>query len=296
MHQDARAVAALLLAATLWGLSWYPLRWLDSGGLAGTWATLVIYLAAGLAGLWPLARAWRKGLERPGVLWVLALASGWCNLAFVLAVLEGTVVRVLLLFYLSPLWTVLLGRLILGERLDTRARMVLVAALVGALVMLWDHRIGWPWPRDAADWMALSSGAAFALANVMVRLLEDTPLWVKTGVSWWGVVLVVCILLAARGGFEPPPVAPLYWWSAVALGLFGITVMTLAVQYGVTHMPVHRSAVILLFELVAGALSAWWLTDEHVAAHEWLGGALIVTAAWLAARPGSEESGVRSEE
>jgi len=60
--------------------------------------------------------------------------------------------------------------------------------------------------------------------------------------------------------------------------------MTLTVLYGVTSMPVHRSAVILLFELVAGAASSLWLTDEVILPREWLGGLMIITAAWLAAR------------
>ena len=59
--------------------------------------------------------------------------------------------------------------------------------------------------------------------------------------------------------------------------------MTLTVLYGVTHMPVHRSAVILLFELVVGAVSALLLTDEIVLYREWLGGFMIVTAAYMAA-------------
>jgi drug/metabolite transporter (DMT)-like permease len=56
------------------------------------------------------------------------------------------------------------------------------------------------------------------------------------------------------------------------------------VLYGVTRMPVHRSAVILLFELVVGAVSALLLTDEVVLLREWIGGAMIVSAAYLAAR------------
>ncbi len=60
--------------------------------------------------------------------------------------------------------------------------------------------------------------------------------------------------------------------------------MTVTVLYGVSHMPVHRSAVILLFELVIGAVSALLLTDEVVLMREWLGGALIVAAAYMAAR------------
>ena len=64
---------------------------------------------------------------------------------------------------------------------------------------------------------------------------------------------------------------------------------TLAVVYGVTHMPVQRSAVIMLFELIVGAASAWWLAGESVDAREWLGGALILFAALIAIR--QEEGG-----
>ena len=69
--------------------------------------------------------------------------------------------------------------------------------------------------------------------------------------------------------------------------------MTLSVQYGVTHLPVHRSAILLLFELVAGALSSWWLAGEMLRPSEWVGGSLIVLSALMAAyRPdGMEKAG-----
>jgi drug/metabolite transporter (DMT)-like permease len=60
-------------------------------------------------------------------------------------------------------------------------------------------------------------------------------------------------------------------------------VMTYAAQYGVTHLPVHRSAVIFLFEIVAGAVSAALLTNELVTPGEWAGGLLVVLAAWITA-------------
>ena len=60
--------------------------------------------------------------------------------------------------------------------------------------------------------------------------------------------------------------------------------MTFTVQYGVTKLPVYRSAVILLFELVAGAVSSQLLTDEVMELNEWIGGGFIVLAAYLSAR------------
>ncbi|MCR4300289.1 MAG: DMT family transporter, partial [Sulfuricaulis sp.] len=56
---------------------------------------------------------------------------------------------------------------------------------------------------------------------------------------------------------------------------------------GVTHMPVHRSAVLALIELVAGAVSQQLLTDEVVSIREWIGGGLIVLGAYLSARSSS---------
>jgi len=51
----------------------------------------------------------------------------------------------------------------------------------------------------------------------------------------------------------------------------------------VTHMPVHRSAIILLFEIVVGAASSLLLTNEVVHSREWIGGALVMLAAYLTA-------------
>jgi len=76
----------------------------------------------------------------------------------------------------------------------------------------------------------------------------------------------------------------------VLLGWFGFLIMTVTVIYGVTHMPLHRSAVILLFELVVGAVSALLLTDEQVLPREWLGGGLILMAAYLTAHAQVGES------
>lgn len=275
-------VLSLLLTATLWGLVWYPLRLLEDAGLSGLWMSLAAYGAAlALGGAW----LWRgRGDWRDNAAWLalMTLAVGWCNVAFVLAVLEGTVVRVLLLFYLSPLWALILGWLMLGEHPGRSGLLVFVIAIVGAVVMLWDPAIGLPWPRDTADWLAASSGLAFALANVTVRKTHGVSMQTKSAVSWLGVVLVALAGILLAG--EPVPEAlPATWLGAALLGWFGFFVMTVTVIYGVTHMPVHRSAVILLFELVIGAVSAMLLTDEQVLAQEWAGGALILTAAYLAA-------------
>jgi len=143
--------------------------------------------------------------------------------------------------------------------------------------------LGMPWPRDGADWLAASSGLAFSFANVMVRKMHGVSMQSKAAANWVGVTLVAGVWIVLSGETVPQVSLPV-WFSAALLGWFGFMLMTVTVIYGVTHMPVYRSAVILLFELVIGAVSASLLTDEHVLMQEWVGGILIMSAAYMAAR------------
>lgn len=275
-------VLALLAGATLWGVVWYPMRLLEQAGLSGLWLTLGIYFVATCAGL---VLAWRQRhwlTRSPVLLLALAVTGGWTNLAFILAILDGNVMRVLLLFYLAPVWALIFGWIFLKEEISGITLAILTVALAGAMMMLWQGDSPWPWPRDSTDWLALSSGLAFAASNVFVRYGQEIPVPVKSFVTWIGVVLMAAVLLIWNQ--TPVPEVTISTLAGVAaLGLFGMVTMTLLVQYGVSHMPVHRSAIILLFELVAGAISQQLLTDEVMTLMEWGGGGLVVVAAVLTA-------------
>ncbi len=276
-------VTSLLIGASMWGVIWYPMRLLEGQGLSGIWLTLILFATALVVSLPRTASSLPEFARSPGLLLLLMISAGWTNIAFVEAVLGGNILRVLLLFYLAPLWQVVMGWLVLGERPSRAAVLSLLVAMIGALIMLWDGRMGFPWPSSVADWYALSSGFAFALSNVITRKAQHVSLEAKV-LSVWAGVVVLCVALVLFNHVSLPTVSADTYLSAAALGLFGILVMTALVQYGVTHMPIHRSAVISLIELVAGAASQQLLTDEVVTVREWVGGALIVIGAYLSAR------------
>jgi len=273
-------VLALLYASSFWGFVWYPVRSLEQLGMGGLWLALVSYLSALLVllalrmpRLAALRGYWRDAL------W-LTLAAGWTNVAFLLAVLSDEVVRVVILFYLSPLWAVLLARWLLGEPIRLVSAAMLLLGLGGAGVMLWQEDLLHT-PPGRGDLLALSAGFGFALTNVMTRRLErlDTPL--KTQLTWLGVVLMAAVLIVLLGESLPRSGAEA-WMGAAGLGLLGFMFSTLCVVYAVSRMPVQRSAVIMLFEVLVGAASAWWLAGEQIDAREWLGGTMIIAAGLVA--------------
>lgn len=277
------AIAALLFSSSLWGVIWYPLRWLDEAGMSAVWSSLVMYLAAGVLALPFLFKQTIFKPDNRKDLLFLAFAAGITNVAFLVALTEGEVMRVMLLFYLSPIWSVLLGCWWLKERLSLSNIVMLGLAIVGSLVMLWDSSVGWPWPHGLADWLALIASITFSINNVLARKLANVSMAAKTGVIWWGVVIASIFVLVWQQTPVPDVVVNV-WIVAGLLGILGIAVMTVTVLYGIARMPIYHSSVIMLFELVVAAIAAWALTNEVMSLQEWLGGALIMLAAYGVAK------------
>lgn len=273
------ALAGLLTGATVWGLVWYPFRLLNEMGVNGVATTTIVFLIALTLGAIVYWRAWCNIDARAIPLIWVGLAAGWTNLAYVVAVIHGEVLRVMLLFYLAPLWTVFLARIFLGERLTKVSLGVMVLALGGALVMLWRFEQGNPWPKNGAEWIAISAGFAFALTNVLTRRASQATVELKAFAVWSGVI-AVSLLWAL---FEAPrwqnlpqlPLAGFAWLFLIGAGIF---LATIAMQYGLSHTPANRAIVILLFELVVVAITSYYWANELLSIREWFGGMMIVAA------------------
>ncbi|HEU4460492.1 MAG TPA: DMT family transporter [Methylibium sp.] len=287
---ESVAVAGLLLNAFVWGVSWWPLRHLHALGVHPLWATALVYAltVAVIVARWPHAPG---QLLRMPVLWVLALGAGTTNAAFNWAVSIGDVVRVVLLFYLMPLWAVLLARLLLHERLTRLALLRMLLALAGAVIVLKPE--GRPWAEanpfasmGLPEVLGIVGGFAFALNNVMLKREAARPAEARAFAMFVGGVLVaggLALLIGAAGGVPRPP-APTAAWLLPAVGLaFAFLAANLALQYGAARLRANVTAVVMLTEIVFATVSAVLLGDQLLTPAMLAGGALILAAAALSA-------------
>ena len=281
-------IAGILSGALVWGLIWYPYRVLQEAGIAGPRATFISYALAMLFGAFLLPQVWRELRQQQGRWWavLLVFSAGWANFGYVLAMLQGEVMRVLLLFYLAPVWTILFSYWLLGERLNRYGYFVIALSLCGAFIMLWEPGLGLPFPKNPAEWLGLSAGMGFALSNVVTRRAAHLSVATKSYSIWLGTVLLTAPLLAWQGGVQP-----LDAQSCLILILLGgvLCASSFAVQYGVTHIPANRAMLLFLFELVVAAVASYWLANEAMGLRDWLGAALIVSASLLSGRLYSDE-------
>ena len=282
-HQSQFAVFGILFGAVCWGLIWYPYRILQEAGISGMASSFYTYvIAVGIFAVL-LYKQWRAAINQPkSIIW-LAIFAGWTNLSYVLAIIDGEVMRVMLLFYLSPLWTLVLAHFWLKERTNKRGVAVIILSLIGAFTMFWQEG-SLPLPNNHAEWLALSAGMGFAMTNVITRYASNLTLTAKCMAVWVGVLLMSLIFIVFQDAPFPNPIAMdvMNWllMLIVALVLMGAT---LFVQYGITHIPVTKASVLFMFELVVAAVGSYFLTDEILSLREWFGGALIIVAGLFAA-------------
>jgi len=281
----AAAVLALLFNAFTWGVSWWPFRHLQAQGLHPLWATALCYLmVSALLALWRPAALYQ--VLRTPALWVLVFASGCTNAAFNWGVTIGDVVRVVLLFYLMPLWALLFARWLLREPLHAAVLLRAAFALVGALVVLWPADGGWPVPQQPSDWLGLIGGVSFALNNVMLRREAHRDADARALAMFSGGALIggAAALVGAGAGVAAPP-----WHSAAAwampLALLALWFMgsNLALQFGAARLRASTTSVVMVSEVLFASVSAAWLGAATFTLATGVGGALIAVAALLAA-------------
>jgi drug/metabolite transporter (DMT)-like permease len=278
-------VIGVLSGSLVWGLIWYPYRALQDVGVSGAMATLITYVLAMLCGAFMLPRVWR---ERSTFGWwalLLVLSAGWANLGYVLAMLQGEVMRVLLLFYLAPVWTILFSFWLLDEKLNRYGYLIVALSLGGALIMLWKPDLGLPLPQNVSEWLGLSAGMGFALSNVTSRRATHLSVEMKSFSLWLGTAALTLPFLLWQGGMaeQVAEIVPQSWLLLLLMGLV-LCATSFAVQFGVTHLAANRAVVLFLFELVVAAVASYFLAGEAMEWRDWLGATLIVSATLLSGR------------
>ena len=268
---------AIAISGAFWGLYWIPVRHLQAGGVGVVWFTLCLFVSV-LALLVPLLVRYppARAAFTPRML-LTGLLTGGAFVLYTVSIVLTEVVAAILLFYMSPVWATVLGRVLLAERF-TASRVVALVMGLGGLWVVLGSESGVPLPRNPGDWCALAAGVMWALGTLRVHQDAATSSAAHAVSLFVGGALVIGVVALMQDMAGPPP--PVTAASAaIVLAMAAVSLLTAwSILWGARLLSPGRAGLLLMMEVITGLASAAVLAGEPFGMAQVFGSMLIAGA------------------
>lgn len=290
------ASAIVIATGVFWGIYWLPVRSLADIGLTGAWGTAAI-TAAAMVLLLPLALYRWRAIARANPVAVASVALGGSAFAlYSIGFVYGRVAIIILLWFLTPVWSTLIGRYLMGWPTPRMRILAIGLGLLGLAIMLGANGQA-PVPRNAGEWMALLAGLLWSFATTGIRAKSALGPFEAAFVFALGATLTA---LALTPFLDPGPAATRIAGPGAALGLAFATggvwwaLSIASLMWATVRLEPARVGILLMTEVLVGAVSAAALAGERLHPFEIAGGALVLVAGVLEVWPVRPKSAARA--
>lgn len=278
----AQQLATLIVIVTgvLYGVYWLPVRQIEAMGLPGAWGTVAVTLAGALFLLPRILRRRSELLLTDPWAAVFVALGGAAFALYSIGFVFGHVSMIILLWFLTPVWSTLIARCVMGWPTPRPRLWAIVVGLVGLFVML-SAGGQMPLPQGLGEWMALCAGMIWAVATTGIRVRPEMPPMVagflfSSGAAVTG--LGVAPVLAPwpdLGALASPGLLIVIvlgtgalWWGALMAGL----------MWAAARLDPARVGILLMAEVLIGSVTAALIAGERMSPWEMAGGALVLVA------------------
>ena len=295
-----QAKLACAYSGVAWGVYWIPLRQMDQAGIYAAWSAVLFYIVP-LLFLVPVTRRQWHRIKRCKITyhWI-GIIAGSSLVLYSNSLIYTEVVRSILMYYLTPVWSLLLARLVLGEAITAPRLAAIVLGIAGLLVILGADQ-GTLQPRNIGDWMALIAGMGWAVTAVLLRQDEGNHAReITTLYFFYGTLVAVALALSPlAGNIEIPKldaIMSVLPWLLVVGPLLLIPGIYSAF-WGAPHLNPGVVGLLFMTEISVGAITAALWANETFGVREFVGVVLISLAGlsefiwpWLSSLVGPGES------
>lgn len=272
---NPRALAALLFLTLAWGYTWIlakialrevaPFAFAAQRSLAGA---VCLFVALPLMGRSLRLRGWRKTLI------IGAIQTGLFFILQTWTLVEAGPGKTAVLIYTMPIWTLFLGRLIIGERIVASQWLAAFITLSGLVLIIepWNLHSG-----KLAIALGVAAAGSWAWGTVLVKKWRgdlNTDLLTFTA---WQMMFGALLLYAVSWGV-PEPVT--HWTDQyigilIVLGVVSNAICWFLWLYVLEHLPAWQASLSILGVPVVALLSSRLQLDERLAMVE-LGGIALI--------------------
>jgi len=189
----------------------------------------------------------------------------------------------MLLFFLSPVWTLPFSYFLLKESIHFKNILAAILSILGAFIILWKSDL-FISEIAISDVYAIIGGIGFALTNVLARYYSKFSIKEKSYSIWLGVVIISAfVTIFLPFSFNESLIS---LNNIIILFILGLALLftTMIVQLGLTMVEAVRASPVFLFEIVVVGISGYYLANEILSFKDFFGGVFIVLGVLISAR------------
>jgi drug/metabolite transporter (DMT)-like permease len=260
-------------------LLWIPLRWLDSRGLGIAWVNLIFSAMMFVTPLpWVLRHLKTSSITFNDV--VGSLTLGLAFMLYLVSFLFTEIANTIMLYYLTPAWSVIIGMLFLGERPEWQRVLAIIFGFAGIYAVL-GHETGLPVPTRIGDWTALASGILWSVGSVMIANRQRGIALPASMFGLGGLISSVPALFAMSLFAPPSATAAAFGPNLVPAILIAMVIFVppnVMILWSQQRLDAARVGILLMGELIVGTATAAVFSGEHFTVMHAVGAALILLA------------------
>ena len=271
----------IVVSSCAWGLYWLPLRSIEQSGIVGSWS-IVLVNACPLIILVPLIFFNLDKLKKyPKPIFFAGIMIGAAFTFYANGLVETSVIRATLLFYLSPIWSTIIGIIWLNERLTIARVISIIVALIGLILLLYDFRNQETVMLNFGDFSSILSGLFWALGASILKKWSKLPIIPLTAIVYFSTTSL-SILLAIIVYKAPIPSLALIGQNFSTAFIWSVIVLlpSFCIIFRISQILFPgRVGILMMSEVAVAVISAKiLLPEEQMVILQWIGASAILLA------------------
>ena len=271
----------IVVSSCAWGLYWLPLRSIEQSGIVGSWS-IVLVNACPLIILVPLIFFNLDKLKKyPKPIFFAGIMIGAAFTFYANGLVQTSVIRATLLFYLSPIWSTIIGIIWLNERLTIARVISIIVALIGLILLLYDFRNQETVMLNFGDFSSILSGLFWALGASILKKWSNLTIIPLTAIVYFSTTSL-SILLAIIVYKAPIPSLALIGQNFSTAFIWSVIVLlpSFCIIFRISQILFPgRVGILMMSEVAVAVISAKiLLPEEQMVILQWIGASAILLA------------------
>ena len=276
----------VIVSCLFWGTYWIPLRSIDSVNSGSVWPIFLSFLLLALILVKPLIKSITNIFINKNYFFLAGCFFAALGISlYSESLLRGEIAKVVVLFYLCPIWGTIFARFILNHSFTIKRIFSIILGIIGLEIIIGFEK-GIILPSTTVEWIALLAGLMWAMSMTLFNLANTTSGIEKTSLTSFLIPFVYLFLCFIPGGrnlaipYSLLSIHPIYIWM-ILFAIIWLLPSILLTYFSVEVLDPGRINILLAFEVAVGFLSAALLTSEIIGFREYIGAIFVVSACFV---------------